>query len=121
MKRIITIAIGLIIVACSTEKKFSQNVPEPTQQLATASGHSLKQLKRGRGIYLSQCGQCHELKYPKNISCSDWHIITPGMAWNAGINKTDEKALLSYLLAVGKCSTTQRVLPHKSKSSLIQH
>ena len=36
---------------------------------------------------------------PKEVSEGDWHIVVPGMAWNAGIEPADEEAVLQYLLA----------------------
>ena len=36
---------------------------------------------------------------PHEVSEGDWHIVVPGMAWNAGISKDEEEAVLQYLLA----------------------
>ncbi len=37
---------------------------------------------------------------PSKVSDADWHIVVPGMAWNAGISKSDEAAVLKYIHAV---------------------
>ena len=39
---------------------------------------------------------------PADVSKADWHVVVPGMAWNAGIPPADEKALTAYLLAAKK-------------------
>jgi hypothetical protein len=36
---------------------------------------------------------------PSEVSSADWHIVVPGMAWNAGISKADENAVLKYIMA----------------------
>ncbi len=48
---------------------------------------------------MAQCSRCHEPMMPSEVSKDDWHIVTPGMAWNAGISEADEEAVLKYILA----------------------
>ena len=67
--------------------------------MAHASGRDLSQLQQGYVIYNKQCSQCHEPMLPHEVSEGDWHIVVPGMAWNAGIDRDDEEAVLQYLLA----------------------
>ena len=67
--------------------------------MAAKSGESLAVLQKGHAVYMSQCTRCHEPMMPSQVSKADWHIVTPGMAWNAGISEADEKALLKYILA----------------------
>lgn len=68
--------------------------------MAEASGESALTLQRGRAVYMSDCSRCHKAKMPKEISTEDWHVILPGMAWNAGISKGDEEAVEAYINAV---------------------
>lgn len=74
--------------------------PAPDAMMAAASGEELATLTRGHGVYMSQCTRCHEAKMPSAVSGEDWHIVVPGMAWNASISEADEKAVLAYILAV---------------------
>ncbi|MEP5352106.1 MAG: cytochrome c [Luteolibacter sp.] len=67
--------------------------------MAKKSGEDLVVLKRGHSVYKSQCSRCHEPVMPADISTKEWHIVTPGMAWNAGISEADETAVLKYILA----------------------
>lgn len=67
--------------------------------MATKSGADLAVLQKGYGVYMSQCTRCHEPMMPSGVSKDDWHIVTPGMAWNAGISEADEEAVLKYILA----------------------
>lgn len=66
------------------------------------SGTAQTTLVRGHAIYVSQCGRCHERVMPKDVTREDWHMVVPGMAWNAGISKADERALTAYILAAKK-------------------
>lgn len=67
--------------------------------MSEGSGYPLSKLQRGHEVYTSQCSRCHELKMPSKISSADWHIVVPGMAWNASISADDEDAVLKYILA----------------------
>ena len=67
--------------------------------MADKSGVSLEKLKLGHQVYSTQCARCHEPMMPSEVSTEDWHIVTPGMAWNAGISEADEDAVLKYILA----------------------
>jgi hypothetical protein len=84
------------MVAClSLSKPASPTVEE----MSRVSGVPLERLQRGHGIYMIQCGQCHELVKPENLKVSDWRMVMPGMCWNAGLTRADEALLLEYVLA----------------------
>ena len=74
-------------------------IPVPDAAMAAKSGEKLPFLQKGYGVYIAQCSRCHEPMMPSDISSDDWHIVTPGMAWNAGISEADEAAVLKYILA----------------------
>ena len=84
-----------MVVSCAGPKQ----APLPSADMAARSGKRLETLQRGHAVFLAQCTRCHEAKLPETISHEDWHLVVPGMAWNAGISKADEKAVLAYLLA----------------------
>ena len=77
----------------------SHQTPPATIEMAQRSGKSLAQLQQGHAIYIGQCGRCHEHQLPDTVNSADWHGVVPGMAWNSGLSKSDEKAVLAYLLA----------------------
>ena len=76
--------------------------PLPDAALSARSGVKVATLQQGHAVYLAHCGRCHEHILPKDVSAADWHVVTPGMAWNAGISAADEEALTAYLLAAVK-------------------
>lgn len=67
--------------------------------MAARSGVPRETLAKGHAVYAANCGRCHEFIMPQDVSRADWHVVVPGMAWNAGISAEDEKALTAYLLA----------------------
>lgn len=89
---------SLAWVGCATNK-YETLAPVPTSAMAKKSGQLLSTLEQGRIVYLAQCGRCHEHQFPDTVNAKDWHVVVPGMAWNAGISRSDEKAVLAYLLA----------------------
>ncbi len=68
-------------------------------EMAARSGVPLATLQQGNSVYLSQCGQCHELIPPDKVEVADWRLVVPGMCWNAGLNPGDEALVLKYVLA----------------------
>lgn len=79
-----------------------QAPPVPTPEMAAAGGVPLKTLQRGHGVYLTQCGGCHELIPPDRVKTADWQLVVPGMCWNAGLTRADEALVLKYVLAAKK-------------------
>ena len=77
----------------------SSKIPEPTAAMVEKSGYGLEKLKQGRKVYMTECARCHEPMMPSEIAEGDWHVIVPGMAWNAGISEADEDAVLEYIMA----------------------
>lgn len=73
--------------------------PPPDATMAARSGVPQETLQQGHAVYAANCGRCHEFIMPQDVSRADWHVVVPGMAWNAGISAADEKALTAYLLA----------------------
>lgn len=95
MKWILTILAVCVVAGCVAKTQ----IPVPDTAMAKGSGQSLQTLQRGHAVYVSQCGRCHEPMMPSKVSDEDWHIVVPGMAWNAGISKSDEAAVLKYIHA----------------------
>ena len=89
---------SLVWAGCATNK-YETLAPLPTPAMAEKSGQPLSTLEQGRIVFLAQCGRCHEHQFPDTVYTKDWHVVVPGMAWNAGISKSDEKAVLAYVLA----------------------
>lgn len=70
--------------------------------MAKQSGVPLNELGEGYAVFLTQCSQCHEQRIPNYISADEWHVVVPGMAWNAGLSKKEESLVMKYLTAASK-------------------
>jgi hypothetical protein len=73
--------------------------PEPDARLSVRSGVPQELLQRGHQVYLMQCGRCHDHVLPDDVTRADWHVVLPGMAWNAGLTPADEQAVMAYIMA----------------------
>ena len=90
--------IGFAFQACTPHQEYAE-MPVPNPEMASNAGRSLDQLGKGYALSQVHCSQCHEFKLPKDMRVEEWHTIVPGMAWNAGLNKEDEAAVMAYLVA----------------------
>ncbi len=104
MKWVLTIIAVCVLVGCVAKTQ----IPVPDTAMAAESGQSLESLQRGHAVYVTQCGRCHEPIIPTKVSDVDWHVVVPGMAWNAGISKSDENAVMKYIHAVRKESHSKQ-------------
>jgi len=93
--------VALLIGACAQHQN-NVGIPVPSAKMAKASGKPLDTLGKGYSLFLVHCAQCHELKMPEDMRVEEWHSIVPGMAWNAGLKKEDENAVMEYLLAAAQ-------------------
>lgn len=84
----------LLLAACA-----SATAPLPDTAMAGRSGVAYETLQRGHAVYLAHCGRCHDFILPDDVSREDWHVVVPGMAWNAGISEAEEAALTAYISA----------------------
>ena len=89
---------GLVVAACSSVQE-NVSPPIPNVSMAKQAGKPLDTLGRGYALSQVHCAQCHEFKMPTDMRVDEWHTIVPGMAWNAGLNKSDENAVMDYLVA----------------------
>lgn len=93
------ISLGACSVLQNGKPGVNENAPVPDDAMAIRSKTSLDTLQTGHGIYMRKCGECHTHVLPKEVSSKDWHVVVPGMAWNAGILPSEEKALIKYIIA----------------------
>ncbi len=90
-----------LATSCANQSR-NVEAPLPDAAMAKQSGQPIEALGRGFSLYQTQCAQCHERKMPKDMRVDEWHTIVPGMAWNAGLSKSDEKAVEAYLVAASR-------------------
>lgn len=95
--RMIVLALGsFFIFSCqSSNQKIA--TPAPTEANARVSGKPLVTLKRGHGVYLKHCAQCHEHRLPNTATFPAWHAKIDTMSELAGLSKSEEEDLQTYL------------------------
>ena len=96
MKKSLYLAFVAMLVAGCADTKL---IPAPTAEMALKSGQNLETLGRGHTVYITACARCHEPMMPSEISGEEWHVVVPGMSWNAGISDEDEQAVMKYIMA----------------------
>lgn len=99
MKKIIFLPLA-VLAACSTIDTSDKFIP--TAAMAQTSGTPLSDLQDGHAIFMVQCSQCHEQRIPNSLTSDEWHTVTPGMAWNAGLSKEERAKVTKYLVAASK-------------------
>lgn len=77
-------------------------VPNPTPEMARASGESLETLQRGHSTYMLKCAECHVYMLPDELFVDEWEDAVPEMIAHAGLPAESERAVLAYVLAVKK-------------------
>lgn len=98
MKNLPVLLFGVLLASCAATKT-PEAAPIPDAAMSARSKTSVAALQRGHVVYLAHCGRCHDYVLPKDVSREDWHVVAPGMAWNAGMSEADSKALTAYLTA----------------------
>ena len=71
--------------------------PVPTAAQARVSGKSLPTLKRGYGVYMKHCAQCHEHRLPNTVTLPEWHAKIDTMSHLAGLSQIEQRDLQEYL------------------------
>ena len=99
MRTLLLLPITALLAACALQQRTSLDAPIPHPGMAGRAKTSMETLDIGYGIYMRKCGECHLHKLPDELNDPGWHVIVPGMAWNAGIEPVEKKALLTYLQA----------------------
>jgi mono/diheme cytochrome c family protein len=75
-------------------------VPNPSAAMAKKSGKSLGEIQRGHEVYMLHCGECHKYMLPQDLDIDEWQTAVPKMIGHAGLEPADERAVLSYVVAV---------------------
>jgi mono/diheme cytochrome c family protein len=58
---------------------------------------TLSDLQQGRTLYISHCGQCHDLYLPENFSASQWRSILPNMAPRTSLTSAEVQLVTKYV------------------------
>lgn len=84
------------MVSCSNPVR-EVATPKPTKTQAEVTGKPLGTLKRGHGVYMRHCAQCHEHRLPNTVVFSEWTAHIDTMSDLAGLSKEERGDLQVYL------------------------
>ncbi len=87
---------GLGLLSCQNSTRMIAT-PIPTKKMAKVTGKPFLDLKRGHGVYMRQCAQCHEHRLPNTVTVPAWHDKVDSMSALAGLSKKERADLQSYL------------------------
>jgi hypothetical protein len=74
----------------------------PTISNITDPSADINELKKGRLLYVKQCGSCHELYLPQKYTPDDWRWHMDRMQTKAKITEEEKDMILKYLHAAPK-------------------
>lgn len=66
--------------------------------LTSVNSISVKDLRKGRELYVNNCASCHQLYSPEKYSHNEWVTILNEMQSRAKISDTDKQLVYQYLI-----------------------
>jgi hypothetical protein len=96
----ILLAAGLgLTLACAAALRHP--TPQDTMLLASRwPGTTVKDLERGRKLYVRRCSGCHHLFLPRAFPKEKWPGLVDDMAQKARLDPGDRDDLVRFLVAV---------------------
>ena len=97
MKRILAASIATIIMACATTMKpiteaSFKKIPHRW------NNYTFADFSRGRDLYLTNCGGCHQLHLPAEFTEEQWSTILSTMIERAKLGDAEQELIFRYLL-----------------------
>jgi hypothetical protein len=83
-----------ILLSCT--KTSTSNLYTPTSADVTANA-TLSELQDGRTLYIDNCGRCHDLYSPDDLSVSGWKNAISNMAPKTGMNAAQVTLVTKYV------------------------
>jgi len=71
---------------------------------AVPAGADVDAVRRGRAIFVTECGACHRLYLPSEYTPEEWRDIAGRMAVRASLGAEEEEDLKSYLTAASRAA-----------------
>jgi len=100
---LLLLAIALVVTFAGCKKDTSTGSSAlyvPTTSDVTTSA-TLADLQQGRTLYISTCGQCHDLYLPESFTAAQWRSILPNMTPRTSLSSA-QIALVTKYVCKGK-------------------
>lgn len=86
----------VIVILLSAFFSCSPALYVPTEKNASDAA-SLEELKKGRSLYVGNCGSCHSLHLPEEFSAEAWDGHLEVMQKKAKVSDEQKILILKYL------------------------
>ncbi len=93
MKKILIFFVLIAIASCATELYIPKQASTNT---------SLKDLKKGRELYVKKCSSCHQLYLPKQYDGKTWEVNLNEMQTLAKISDEEKQLIYQYITSAPK-------------------
>lgn len=97
-KFVLLILITGVIISC--KKTSTSALYTPTEADVTTAA-TLKELQEGRTLYINNCGSCHDLYSPDDLSISQWKMALAVMVTKTTLT-SQQVILVSKYVSRGK-------------------
>jgi len=85
----------ILVLTLSCTKNNTNSLYTPSISDVTANA-TLADLQQGRTLYINNCGRCHGLYSPDDLSGSQWKTVIPNMAPKTGLSSSDISLIIKY-------------------------
>lgn len=93
-------AIAVVFLAAISLALPSMTLAQDSQQSATTNSNpSPAELARGAQAWSRECGRCHNIRSPSELSDEEWEVSVTHMRVRANIPADEARAIISFLQA----------------------
>jgi hypothetical protein len=92
----IILSVLVLGLSISCTKPSTSNLYTPTSADVTANA-TLSELQEGRTLYIDNCGRCHDLYSPDDLSVSGWKNAISNMAPKTSLNAAQVTLVTKYV------------------------
>lgn len=96
MRRLGALAAVLALAGCGVPRVTPELVAIAQQRDPAASA---ERLEAARTLYVARCSSCHSLNLPRDYDEREWGEWLPKMGRKAKLDRTQEGAIMAFLLA----------------------
>jgi hypothetical protein len=84
------------LISCTKTSPSTSNLYTPTSADVTANA-TLSELQDGRTLYIDNCGRCHDLYSPDDLSVSGWKNAISSMSPKTSLNAAQVTLVTKYV------------------------
>lgn len=95
---LMTLALLLVTAAAAQDPSPTASSPAVTVPVqATAPPPDMAAFARGAKAWADNCGRCHRMRDPKELSDDQWAVVLTHMRLRAGLDGADVRDIAAFL------------------------